>query len=102
MPPDIRATNEGDVPAQALPLRPEELQAWLESLPLAQMLDAGRSLVRYLSALDATTLESRKRGQLLDLVRPPADMLLQGLDRIYGRAPQPLPLHARDALSLSR
>ncbi len=102
MPPDVRATTQRASPTQELPLRPEELQAWLESLPLAQMLDAGRSLVRYLTGLDATPLESRKRGQLLDLLRPTADMLLLGLDRIYGRAPQPLPLHARDALSLSR
>lgn len=102
MPPDIRATTERASPTQELPLRPEELQAWLESLPLAQMLDTGRSLLGYLAGLDETPLESRKRGQLLDLLRPTADMLLQGLDRIYGRAPLPLPLHARDALTLSR
>lgn len=74
--------------------RPEELEAWLDALPVAQMLDAGRSLAQCVSRL-AT-------AELLGLARPVADVLLQGLDSVYSRAPQPLAPHAREALNVAR
>lgn len=101
MPPDARA----DANVNAMPdlaTRPEDLKSWLESLALAQMLDAGRDIRQYLSRLDARTLDSRQRAELLDMVRAPADVLLEGLDRICAHSAQPLATHARDAVDLAR
>jgi hypothetical protein len=100
MPPDARAPAST---ASTQPVtQPDLLKAWLESLALAQMLDAGRAIRQYLVQLDGAAIDSRQRSELLDLVRAPADMLLEGLDRICAHAAQPLGAHARDAVALAR
>jgi hypothetical protein len=87
---------------KALELRPSEVKAWLDSLPLERTAGSAHELVDYLVALNGSTLDIDERVQILELCRPTARILLRQLAEIYGRSPQPLNRDALDALAFAR
>ena len=87
---------------KALELRPSEVKAWLDSLPLERTGGPAHELIDYLLALNDSTLDIDERVQILELCRPTARILLRQLADIYGRSPQPLNRDALDALAFAR
>ena len=99
MPPDSRAPAAH---AATFALRPAEFRDWLGTLPMAQLLDAGRALREALSRIEDAPLEAAARAEMLGLAAPAADQLLAGLNQVYAQAPQPLGPHAVEAVTLAR
>lgn len=87
---------------KALELRPSEVKAWLDSLPLERSGGSAHELIDYLVALNGSTLEIDERVQILELCRPTARIVLRQLADIYGRSPQPLSRDALDSLAFAR
>ncbi|MGZ5114144.1 MAG: hypothetical protein ACXWHC_18630 [Usitatibacter sp.] len=102
MPRELRVPAKSFVPPKNLEIRPNQVKAWLESLPLAPTGDSGRELADYLAAFNGSKLDLAERLQILEFCRPIARALLQQLGDIYGRSPQPLNTDAREALTLTR
>lgn len=81
------------VPNLVVETRPKHVQEWLDALPLANGMDAGRKLADAIAALNSAKLADDARIKLLDLYRASAQMLTPSLQQLYvGR---PLPLHEK-------
>jgi len=102
MPAVLAIPGTRQAPAADLELRPKALKAWLESLPLAQTLDTSRKLVAYLSALNGARVAPDLRVELMETCRTICEVLLDELDDIYAKSPQPLGPRGRDALQHAR
>lgn len=89
-------------PPKDLELRPKQAKAWLESLPLAQCLDAGRRVHANLAAMSRSRIEADDRVALLEAYRPVMAVILEELDAIYSKSPLPLTPKARESLTLAR
>jgi hypothetical protein len=102
MPLDLRVPAERAAPPKDLEIRPRQVKAWLESLPLGQSFDAARQVIRHLAALNRSRVDLEERVEIMEIHRPIAGVLLEELDDIYGKATQPLNARAREALLLAR
>ena len=89
-------------PPKDLEVRPKQVKAWADSLPLAQSADAARQLRDHLAGLNASRLDADDRIQILQNHRPITSVLLEELEAIYAKSAIPLPTRARDALFLAR
>ena len=89
-------------PPKDLEVRPKQVKAWAESLPLAKSVDVARQLRDHLAALNRSKVDADDRVQILQNYRPILSVVLEELEAIYGRSATPLPTRARDALSLAR
>ena len=97
-----RLPAERSAPPRDLEIRPKQVRAWIESLPLAQSLDAAKKLVTHLVAMNRARIDVDDRVQILDIYRPIANTVLEELDAIYSKAALPLGPRAREALALAR
>lgn len=94
---------ERSAPPKDLEVRPKQVKAWLESLPLARSsAEAGRTLIAHLAAVNRAKIDADDRAQILEAYRPVAHVLLEEMEAIYAKATLPLPPRARDALTLAR
>ncbi len=98
----IGKTLERAAPPKDLEIRPKQVKAWIESLPLQQGAEATRQLGTQLVALNRVRLDPETRIQILDIFRPVAAALLEDLDAIYGKAALPMGARARETLALAR
>jgi len=89
-------------PPPDLEIRPKAFSAWVEALPIAQTFDASRRLGGYLAQLNGVRLAPDVRAELLDASLTRAQVLLDELDDIYAKAPQPLGPRGREALASAR
>lgn len=102
LPASIRAPTQRSAPPKDLEVRPKQVKAWLEGLPLARCLEAGRQMAEHLAALNRARIETDDRIQILEAYRIVAATILEELDHIYARSPMPLTPKAREALVLAR
>ncbi len=102
MPLALTFPAERVAPPKDLEIRPKQVKAWIEGLPLAQSLDAGRKLCAHLAALNRAKLDVDTRLQILEVYRPTAAVALEELDAIYSKSTLPLGPRAREALILAR
>lgn len=102
MPPALSVPVERNAPPKDLELRPKQLKAWLESLPMAHALDAGRKLANHLAAVNRSKVELEIRLQILEIYRPVAAIALEELDAVYAKSSLPLTPRAREALVAAR
>lgn len=102
MPIDLAVPADRTAPPKDLEVRPKAVKAWVESLPLAQSIDAAKKLCVHLAALNRAKLESADRELVLEAYRPIATVVLDELEAIYAKASLPLSPKARDALGLAR
>jgi hypothetical protein len=102
MPLELRVPAERAAPPKDLEIRPKQVKAWIESLPLAQTFDSARRLAEHLAALNRSRVVLDERVQILEIYRPVSVVLLEELDDVYGKSPQPLTARAREALTLAR
>lgn len=102
MPLALNIPAERTAPPKDLEIRPKQLKAWIETLPLQQSLDAGRRLCQHLAAVNRAKLDTDARLAILDVYRPFATTVLEELDAVYSKAALPLSPRAREALTLAR
>ena len=101
-PPRPPAPAERSAPPRDLEIRPKQVRAWIESLPLAQSLDTAKKLVTHLVAVNRAKVDVDDRVQILDIYRPVANTVLDELDAIYSKSALPLVPRAREALTNAR
>ena len=98
----LRTPPERSAPPRELEIRPKQVKAWVESLPLAQGLEAATRLTAHLSSINRAKIDLDARVDILESYRAIASTLLEELDAIYGKAALPLGPRAREALALAR
>ena len=102
MPPEPSVLADRTAPPKDLEIRPKQVKAWIDSLPLAQAIEASKKLSVHLAALNRSKFDLDDRLLILESYRPVAAVLLEELDAIYGKAAIPMVPRAREALALSR
>jgi hypothetical protein len=102
MPLDLNFPTDRAAPPKDLEIRPRQVKAWIESLPLAQTFDTSRRLCDHLAALNRSKIDLDDRLQILETYRPVAAVLLEELDDIYGKSALPLGARGREALHHAR
>ena len=98
----LNIPNERAAPPKDLEIRPKQVKAWMDSLPLAQSLEAAKRLAGHAAATNRCKMDLDNRLQLLDLYRPMAATLLEELDAIYSKSTLPLGARAKEALVVAR
>lgn len=101
-PPRLRTPPERSAPPRELEIRPKQVKAWVESLPLAQALEAATRLTAHLSAINRAKIDLDARVEILESCRAIASTVLDELDAIYGKSTLPLAPRPREALDLAR
>jgi hypothetical protein len=99
---ESRSALERAAPQREWELRPEALQAWLESFPSGANAEVTRAIVKYLATLNRSDVALEKRVLLLETLSVRALSLLKDLAAIYGKSAQPLGNPAREALRFAR
>jgi hypothetical protein len=89
-------------PPKDLEIRPKQVKAWIDALPLAQTIEASKKLSVHLAALNRSKFDLDDRLQILEIYHPVVAVLLEELDAIYGKAAIPMVPRAREALALAR
>jgi hypothetical protein len=97
-----RIAAERVAPPRELEIRPKQVKAWLESLPLVKCLDAAATLSSHVASLNRAKLDVDDRVQILESYRAVTSTVLEELEAIYDKAALPLGARARDALYAAR
>jgi hypothetical protein len=96
------AVPDRAAPSRELEVRPRQVKAWIDSLPLAQSVDSARKMSMHLAQLSRAKLDTETRLAILDAYRGPAGTALDELDDVYSKATLPLTPKAREALMVAR
>jgi hypothetical protein len=102
MPLVLPSAADRAAPPKDLEIRPKQVKAWLDSLPLAQANDACRRVIAHLTALNRSKVDTDDRLQILEAYRPIARTLLEEMEAVYGKALLPLAPRPREALEMAR
>lgn len=70
--------------------RPEQVQEWIASLPLANLSECSRLIQSALAWLNCTTLGTMQRYKALELLQTPVAYATEALKRQYIKSPLPL------------
>jgi hypothetical protein len=97
-----RVPAERSAPPRELEIRPKQVKAWLEGLPLGQSVDTARKMATHLAALNRAKISGDDRVQILDSYRPFAATLLDELEAIFAKTSMPLGPRGREALTCAR
>ncbi len=97
-----RVPAERTAAPRELEIRPKQVKAWIESLPLAQSVEAARKMSTHLAALNRAKIAPEDRIQILDVYRPFAGTVLEELEAIFGKSSMPLGPRGREALTHAR
>jgi hypothetical protein len=89
-------------PPKDLEVRPKQVKAWADALPLAQTVETARQIRDHLAGMNSSKVEADDRAQILQHYRPIVSVILEELEAIYAKSGIPLPTRARDALSMAR
>jgi len=98
----LRPVPERTVPPTGLEVRPKQVKAWLEGLPLARSQETARQLVGHLAGLNRSRIDVGDRAQILESYGPIAKAVLDDLDGLYAKSALPLGARAREGLALAR
>jgi hypothetical protein len=99
---DPSVSVHGRAATAELEIRPRQVKAWIDTLPLAQTVESARQLCEHLSAVNGAKLDPDERLQILEAHRAVATVLLEDLDDLYARAAQPMARRASEALAVAR
>ena len=97
-----RVPAERSAPPRELEVRPKQVKAWIESLPLGQSAEAARKMSAHLAALNRARIAPEDRVQILDTYRPFAATVLDELEAVFGKSSMPLGPRSREALTRAR
>ena len=81
---------------------PQQVAAWVDALPLAQITQSSRVLCNTLTELNRSRLNADDRLKLLEIYRPALLILLSALAEDYSTATLPLSEKSRESVSLAR
>ena len=98
----LRTPAPRAAPPRELQIRPKQVKAWIESLPLAQGLDAATRLAAHLASINRSKIDLDDHIEILECYRAVSATVLEELDAVYAKATLPLLPRARDALALAR
>lgn len=102
MPSTLTIPVQRTAPPKDLEVRPKQVKAWIESLPLHRGIEATRPLCTHLAAVNRSKLDVGTRLEILENYRPFAATHLEDLEQAYCRAVLPLPQAARESLAMVR
>jgi hypothetical protein len=102
MPLDLSVPVRGSAAPTEVEIRPKQVKAWIDTLPLAQTFESAHRLREHLAGVNRAKLDLDERLQILEAHRAVAEVLLDDLDDLYARAAQPLARRPADALALAR
>ncbi len=97
-----RVPAERSAPPRELEVRPKQVKAWIESLPLAQSVEASRKMSAHLAAVNRAKIPADDRVQILDTYRPFAATVLEELEAMFGKSAMPMGSRGREALTCAR
>jgi hypothetical protein len=97
-----RVPAERTAPPRELEIRPKQVKAWIESLPLAQSVEAARKMSGHLSALNRAKIAPEDRVQILETYRTYAGTVLEELEALFAKSAMPLGARGREALTCAR
>lgn len=89
-------------PPKNLEIRPKQVKAWAEALPLAQSVESGRQIRDHIASLNHAKVEADDRVDILNNYRPITTVIFEELEAIFAKSSIPLPARSRDALALAR
>ncbi len=102
MPLKLSLPETGESVQSNVEIRPRRVKAWLEALPLANIVEASRSVSDALISLNRTPLDSDTRLKLLELYTTAINNLVPELQHKYTMVALPLPEKSRQAANLAR
>ena len=102
MPLKLSLPETGESLQSSVEIRPKRVKAWLEALPLANIVEASRSVSDALISLNRTPLDSDTRLKLLELYTTAINNLVPELQHKYTMVALPLPEKSRQAANLAR
>jgi hypothetical protein len=97
-----RVPAERAAPPKDLEIRPKQVKAWIDSLPLAQTVDSARKMCAHLEGLNRAKVPADDRAAILEIYRVHAGTVLEELEAIFGKGAMPLGPRGREALNASR
>ncbi|HEX3057835.1 MAG TPA: hypothetical protein VHP62_00630, partial [Usitatibacter sp.] len=97
-----RVPAERAAPPKDLEIRPKQVKAWIDSLPLAQTVDSARKMCAHLEGLNRAKVAADDRVAILEMYRAHAGTVLEELEAIFGKGAMPLGPRGREALNASR
>ena len=98
----LRPPAERTAPPAGLEIRPKQVKAWLEGLPLARGQETARQLVAHLAGINRAKIDVGDRVQILESYGPVAKAVLDDLDGLYAKSALPLGARSREALAMAR
>jgi len=87
-----------DTPDTNIEIRPAEMERWLESLPLLNVVESMQLLTRQLMGLNRMALDDKLRLRLLESLRSPIQHVSRALQKTYIGLPLPLTDKARQTV----
>jgi len=87
-----------DTPDTNIEIRPAEMERWLESLPLLNVVESMQLLTRQLIGLNRMALDDKLRLRLLESLRSPIQHVSRALQKTYIGLPLPLTDKARQTV----
>jgi len=91
-----------DTPDSNIDIRPAEVERWLKSLPLLNVVESTQLLTRQLAGFNRMTLDDKLRLRLLESLRVPIQHVSQALQKTYLGLPLPLTDKARQTVNQVR
>ena len=68
----LRLPAERSAPPRELEIRPKQVKAWLDALPLAQTVETARKMTAHLTAVNRAKVDADDRILILETYRPVA------------------------------
>jgi hypothetical protein len=102
MPLKLSLPETGESLQSKAEIRPRRIKAWLEALPLANIVEGARSVSDALISLNRTPLDADTRFKLLELYSTGINNLVPELEHKYTMVALPLPEKSRQAANLAR
>jgi len=102
MPLKLSLPETGESLQPSAEIRPRRIKTWLEALPLANIVEASRSVSDALIALNRTPLDSDTRLKLLEFYTTAINNLVPELQHKYTMVTLPLAEKSHQAANLAR
>jgi len=102
MPIKLSLPETGETLLAKAEIRPRKTKAWLEALPLANIVESARNVSEALISLNRTPLDISTRLKLLELYSTAINNLVPELEHKYTMVALPLPEKNRQAANLAR
>src|SRR5258707_10192849 len=80
-----RVPAERAAPPKDLEIRPKQVKAWIDSLPLSQTVDSARKMCTHLEGLNRAKVPADDRSAILEMYLAPAATVPKEIQEISGK-----------------